>query len=157
MSSARIISCGSTCSRAHSVIAVSTKAGHRAVTWIPSPPSSFCVAWLKPTSPAFVAEYTESQPSPDLPAIDAVLTMSAFPCSAPASRRSGVASRVAMIAARRFTPSCMSRCFVTTSPTVCPIPTPALFTSTSSRPNRLRCAAIMPTISSSFATFAPRE
>ena len=41
--------------RTNSVIAVSTNPGASAVTWMPRP-SSFCVAWEKPITPAFVAE-----------------------------------------------------------------------------------------------------
>ena len=56
MSSGRIISSASTCSLTKSVIGVSTKPGHSAVTWIPSAETSFWVDWLKPTTPCLVAE-----------------------------------------------------------------------------------------------------
>ena len=68
MSSGLIIASGSTELRAHSVIGVSTSPGQKAVTWIPAPSTSRCVAWLNPTTPAFVAEYTEIHPWPHLPA-----------------------------------------------------------------------------------------
>ena len=56
MSSGRIISSAGTWPLTNSVIGVSTNPGQNAVTWIPSCSFSFCVAWLKPTTPALVAE-----------------------------------------------------------------------------------------------------
>ena len=50
------MSSGLTCSLTKSVIGVSTKAGQRAVTWMPSWATSFWVAWLKPITAALVAE-----------------------------------------------------------------------------------------------------
>ena len=76
MSSGRIIASCSTDPRAHWVISVSTSPGQSAVTWIPSPSTSHWVAWLNPTTPAFVAEYTEIHPWPHLPATDAVFNQS---------------------------------------------------------------------------------
>ena len=56
MSSGWIISSFGTCPSTQSVIGVATKPGQKAVTWMPSLPSSPCMAWLRPTTPAFVAE-----------------------------------------------------------------------------------------------------
>ena len=72
-----------------------------------------------------------------MPAIDAVFTISAFRCSAPASFSIGRHSRVIRMIARRFTSSCMSTFLVVSWSSASPIPTPALLTSTSSRPNLL--------------------
>ena len=55
MSSGRIISSAATCSLTKSVIAVSTKPGHSAQDLMPSGPSSLFMAWVKPTTPNFVA------------------------------------------------------------------------------------------------------
>ena len=68
-----------------SVIGVSTNAGHSAVEQMPSLLSSLFIASVKPTTPCLVAEYTEFQPTPRLPAIEAVLTTSALRCSAAAA------------------------------------------------------------------------
>ena len=56
MSSGRIIFSAGTWPLTNSVIGVSTNPGQSAVTWMPSFSCSCCVAWLKPTTPAFVAE-----------------------------------------------------------------------------------------------------
>ena len=55
MSSGWIISSRSTPST-QSVMAVSTKPGQNAVTWMPSLDSSWWSAWLRPTTPNLVAE-----------------------------------------------------------------------------------------------------
>ena len=104
-----------------------------------------------------VAEYTDSQACPDFPEIDEVLTISAFPCSAPASRSIGRHSLVIKISARRLTPSCMSTYLVVSESIASPIPTPALLTRTSSRPNRSLCASTSDVRSSSLAMLAGTE
>ncbi len=91
----------------------------------------------------------ESQPWPALPATEAVLTISAFPCSSPASRSIPRLSRVEITIARRFRSSCMSIFFVGYPSIAPPRPTPALFTSTSIRPQRSRCSSTARTTSSS--------
>ncbi len=56
MSSGRIMSSAATLSLTKSVIGVSTKAGQSAHDLMPSPPISLFIAWVKPTTPALVAE-----------------------------------------------------------------------------------------------------
>src|SRR3954465_10196301 len=77
MSSGRIISSGGTWACTHSVMGVSTNAGQKAVTWMPSSISSAWAAMLKATTAAFVAEYADSHAAGYLAAIDAVFTTSA--------------------------------------------------------------------------------
>ena len=93
MSSGWIIFSLGTLSWTQSVIAVATKPGQSAVHWIPSSASSLWLACVRPTTACLVAEYVAIHGCPNLPAIEAVFTTSAFPWSPPASFRSGIDSR----------------------------------------------------------------
>src|ERR1700730_18500763 len=93
MSSGRIVYYGLTCSLTKSVMGVSTKAGHRAVDLTPSGDSSRFMDCVQPTTPCLAAAYTDSHPSPRLPAIEEVLTTSALLCSAPAALSMSSVSR----------------------------------------------------------------
>src|SRR3954468_22585985 len=68
-SAGRIISSAGTCSRMNSVIGVSTKPGHSASDFTPSPLSSLFMDCVQLTTAALVAAYTDSHGWPALPAI----------------------------------------------------------------------------------------
>ena len=92
MSSGRIMSVGQTWPRTHSVIGVSTKPGQNAVTWI-AVAGELLVRRLGERDHAGLRGRVGGQPALGrLPAIEAVLTISA--AVAPASFSSGIASRV---------------------------------------------------------------